>query len=224
MNLIEYADRDMMMLDLADKLASELSSMLDHEDRVSLAVPGGTTPGPVFDALSAVDLDWARVDVLLTDERWVPETSPRSNTALLKSRLLVGHAAKARLVPLYGGTAQPEDSLADLSETVAALAPISVILLGMGEDMHTASLFPGADRLAEAMSRHAPPLMPMRAPGADEPRITLTAPMLNGALSKHLLIIGAAKRQALADALEADDVLDAPVKAVLSDMQVHWAE
>lgn len=224
MNLIEYADRDMMMLDLADKLASELSSMLDHEDRVSLAVPGGTTPGPVFDALSAVDLDWARVDVLLTDERWVPETSPRSNTALLKSRLLVGHAAKARLVPLYGGTAQPEDSLADLSETVAALAPISVILLGMGEDMHTASLFPGADRLTDAMSRHAPPLMPMRAPGAEEPRITLTAPMLNGALSKHLLIIGAAKRQALADALEADDVLDAPVKAVLSDMQVHWAE
>lgn len=224
MNLIEYADRDMMMLDLADKLASELSSMLDHEERVSLAVPGGTTPGPVFDAMSAVDLDWARVDVMLTDERWVPENSPRSNTALLKSRLLVGHAAKARLVPLYGGTATPEESLDSLSGAILEAAPISVLLLGMGADMHTASLFPGADRLQDAMSRKAPPLLPMRAPGADEPRITLTAPMLNGAMSKHLLILGDAKRQALADALEADDVLDAPVKVVLgSDMQVHWA-
>lgn len=224
MNLIEYADRDMMMLDLADMLASELTQMLDHEERASLAVPGGTTPGPVFDALGAVNLDWARVDVLLTDERWVPESSPRSNTALLRSRLLVGHAAKANLVPLYADYPRPEDALPMLSRGIESITPISVVLLGMGEDMHTASLFPGADHLDEALSRHAPPLLPMRAPGADEPRVTLTAPILNGAMSKHLLILGAAKRDALNKAMSEKHVRLAPVKAVMSDMTVHWAE
>lgn len=224
MKFIEYADRDMIMLDLADVLASELSSMLDHEERASLAVPGGTTPGPVFDALSAVDLDWARVDVLLTDERWVPESSPRSNTALLRSRLLTGHAAKANLIPLYADHPKPEDAMAALSEGIKAITPISVVLLGMGEDMHTASLFPGADHLDEALSRHAPPLLPMRAPGADEPRVTLTAPILNGAMSKHLLILGEAKRVALEKAAAEKHSRLAPVKAVMSDMIVHWAK
>ncbi|MDE9449149.1 6-phosphogluconolactonase [Aliiroseovarius sp. Z3] len=223
MKLVEYADRDMMMLDLADKIASELSRALDHQDRAALAVPGGTTPGPVFDALSGVDLDWARVDVMLTDERWVPEDHPRSNTALLKSRLLVDKAAEARLIPLFGGSAAPEDCLTTLTKGVQDAMPLSVVLLGMGEDMHTASLFPGADRLSDALSAKAPALLPMRAPGAEEPRMTLTAPVLNGAMSKHLLIMGDGKRNALAAAIDADDAFDAPIKAVLTDMTVHWA-
>ncbi|SEW14025.1 6-phosphogluconolactonase [Aliiroseovarius sediminilitoris] len=223
MKLVEYADRDMMMLDLADKIASELAMALDREDRAALAVPGGTTPGPVFDALSAVDLDWARVDVMLTDERWVPEDNPRSNTALLKKRLLTDKAAAARLIPLYGGTSAPEDCLDTLSEGIRGALPLSVVLLGMGEDMHTASLFPGADRLSDGLSPKAPALLPMRAPGADEPRVTLTAPVLNGAMSKHLLIMGEGKRAALASAIDAADAFDAPVKAVLTDMTVHWA-
>ena len=223
MKLIEYADRDMMMLDLADKIASELAMALDHEDRAALAVPGGTTPGPVFDALSGVDLDWARVNVMLTDERWVPEDNPRSNTALLKKRLLTDKAAAARLIPLYGGTSMPEDCLKTLTKDVQDSLPLSVVLLGMGEDMHTASLFPGADRLSDALSTKAPALLPMRAPGADEPRMTLTAPVLNSAMSKHLLILGESKRAALASAIDAADAFDAPVKAVLTDMTVHWA-
>ncbi|MCI2393591.1 6-phosphogluconolactonase [Aliiroseovarius sediminis] len=223
MNMLEYADRDLMMLHLADKIASTLARMLDQNDRASLAVAGGTSPGPVFDALSGVDLDWSRVDVMLTDERWVGEDNPRSNTALLKNRLLVDKAAAARLIPLYGGTDTPEESLDALSDAVAAATPLSVVLLGMGEDMHTASLFPGADRLAEGLSPDAPPLLPMRAPGADEPRITLTAPVLNGAMSKHLLIMGEAKRAALNAATKAPDAMNAPVKAVLADMTVHWA-
>lgn len=223
MTLIEYADRDLMMLDLADQIASELVQMLHRQPRASLAVPGGTTPGPVFDALSAFELDWARVDVMLTDERWVGEDSPRSNTALLKQRLLVDRAAKARLVPLYAATPNAEDSLDALADGVRAVAPLSVVLLGMGEDMHTASLFPGADRLVEALSPDAPELLPMRAPGADEPRITLTAPVLNGAMSKHLLIMGAAKRAAFEQAQASTSLLEAPVKAVMADMTVHWA-
>ena len=87
MKIVEYPDSEMMMIDLADTLASELKNALLVNDFASFAVPGGTTPGPIFDSLCAVDLDWARVHVMLTDERWVPETSDRSNTKLLRQRL-----------------------------------------------------------------------------------------------------------------------------------------
>ena len=93
----------------------------------------------------------------------------------------------------------------------------------MGADMHTASLFPGADRLDDALRARAPALMPMRAKGAPEPRITLTVPVLNGALSKHLVITGDEKREALERAANSKDVRAAPVQSVLKDMVVHWA-
>ncbi len=89
------------MIDLANILAGELTAALMNHDTASIAVPGGTTPGPIFDMLCAADLDWSRVHVLLTDERWVPESSPRSNTALMRERLLTDRAAAAHLVPLY---------------------------------------------------------------------------------------------------------------------------
>ncbi|GGE45845.1 6-phosphogluconolactonase [Actibacterium pelagium] len=224
MRLIDYPDRDALMLDLAGVLAEELEMALLHEERVTFVVPGGTTPGPVFDALSVTDLDWSRVDVMLGDERWVPETSDRSNTRLLRERLLVGKAAKATLLPLYADAPQPEDKLDDLCEGIRPALPINVLLLGMGADMHTASLFPGADRLDEALSPNAPILLPMRAPGAPEPRITLTAPVLAGALSIHLLITGEEKRRALETAKATSNLRDAPVAAVLNDATVHWAD
>lgn len=222
MKFIEYPDRDALMLDLADVLASELRSALAQNDRASLCVPGGTTPGPVFDTLSAVHLDWDRVDVLLNDERWVPESSDRSNTALLKRRLLVGQAAGANLIPLYADAPLPEDKLADLSDAVEAICPISVLLLGMGADMHTASLFPGADQLTQALASDAPTLLAMRAPGAPEPRITLSARVLKGAMSIHILITGDEKREALEKARHLP-ASEAPVAAVLSNATVHWA-
>ena len=178
MEFHEYPDRDMMMLRVAQRTASELGETLRGADRASLSVPGGTTPGPVFDTLSGADLDWSRVAVLLNDERWVPEDNPRSNTALLRRRLLTGRAADATLVPLYARAPRPEDALDALSDGIRPHLPISVLLLGMGADMHTASLFPGADKLAQAMASDAPPLMALRAEAAGEPRITLTLPVL----------------------------------------------
>ena len=223
MNLISYPDRDMMMLDVANKLAAELAGFLRSQDRVTLSVPGGTTPGPVFDVLSGVDLGWNRVSVLLTDERWVPESSERSNSRLLRARLLQGPAAAATLVPLYADAPSPEDRLEDLAAGILPHLPISVLLLGMGADMHIASLFPGADRLAEALAADAPPLMALRAAGADEPRITLTAPVLRAAMSIHILITGAEKRAAIDQAQHLDPVA-APVRTVLQHATVHWAD
>lgn len=222
MNFIDYPDADMMMMDLANQIAGDLNAALHHEDRACLAVPGGTTPGPLYDDLCAADLPWDRVDVMLTDERWVPTDSDRSNTKLLRERLLVNRAVAARHLPLYAPAATPEEVLPELEAMIAPELPIAVLLLGMGTDMHTASLFPGADRLAEALDPKAPILVPMRAPGAAEPRVTLSARVLDGALKKHVVITGAEKRAAFEAALHLSPS-EAPIRAVLTGADVHWA-
>mgnify|MGYP001814717885 FL=1 len=222
MKIVTYPDAEMMMMDLADTLASELETSLLGNDFASLAVPGGTTPGPIFDSLCAVDLDWSRVRVMLTDERWVPETSERSNTRLLRERLLVNHAAAATYVPLYADAETPEEKLPELSEALSPLMPISVMLLGMGTDMHTASIFPGADQLDLALHGNEN-LVAMRAPGAPEPRITLSAKVLKSAISRHIVIVGTEKREALEKARHLSPE-EAPVAAILNGSIIHWAE
>ena len=223
MKLIEYPDRDMMAIDLAQTLAGELSNSLLHQERVTLVVPGGTTPGPIFDDLCAADLDWDRVDVMLSDERWVPEDHDRSNTRLLRERLFVGPAAKAHLLPMYAPAERPELALAQLEQVIHPYLPITVALLGMGADMHTASLFPGADQLELALSPEAPILVPMRTETQPEPRITLSARVLRDALSLHIVVTGAEKRKALEKA-RALPPQEAPVSAILENAIIHWVE
>ena len=222
MKLIEYADRDMLFINLAQQVAGEMENMLFHDETISLAVPGGTTPGPLFDNLSAADLDWGRVYVLPTDERWVPEDSPRSNAGLIRDRLITGRAAQARYLSLYADAPEPEDAMDSVLERIKPALPLSILVLGMGGDMHTASLFPGADRLDDALLQNAPPILPMRAPGAPEARVTLTAPVLKAAMNTHILITGTEKRDALEKA-QNSTVQDAPVAAVLGNATVHWA-
>lgn len=223
MILKEYVDSDLMWLGLANTIAGGLQRGLMQNDRVSLAVPGGTTPGPLYDVLSSLDMDWDRVDVILTDERWVPESDPRSNAGLLRQHLLVDKAAAANFLPYYTGGDAPDLDLADVSTRVKALRPLSVVLLGMGTDMHTASLFPEGDNLQKAMSESARELVAMRAPGVELPRVTLSAPVINGAMSKHLVILGEEKLEALRRAETIGNPLKAPVAAVLDNLTVHWA-
>ena len=185
-------------------------------------MPGGTTPGPIFDLLCNADIDWARVDIMLSDERWVPDTSHRSNTKLLRERLMVRKASSSRFIPLYLPAKRPEDVIDQLRTDCNFALPIDILLLGMGIDMHTASLFPGADRLSDAFSLNAPLLLPMRADGASEPRVTLTARVLNKASQKHLVIFGKQKRRAF-DKSKTLSCQEAPIKAVIDDLTVHWA-
>lgn len=222
MNITEYPDRDMLAIDLADQMASELKSCLINHDHASLAVPGGTSPAPIFDNLCAADLDWSRVHIMLTDERWVPETSDRSNGRLIKDRLLTNHAKQAKFLPFYMEGETPDTAAAALSDQLTEEMPISLLLLGMGADMHTASLFPGAIGLEAGLDPNAPALVPMRAEG-QEPRISLSAPALDGAMSKHLVIYGANKREALERA-QGLSPQQAPIASVLSDLTIHWAE
>jgi 6-phosphogluconolactonase len=222
MILQTYPDRAALMAGLASVMVKELATAL-RNGPATLSVPGGTTPGPVFDALSVADLDWARVFVLLNDERWVGEDNPRSNTRLLRERLLQRKAAAATLLPLYAPAPQPEDKLDELAQGIAPHLPVTVLLLGMGNDMHTASLFPGADHLLQALSPDAPVLMALRADAAGEPRITLSARVLQAAHHIHILITGPEKRQALDRALTLPPEL-APIRTVLDQATVHWAE
>lgn len=221
--LIEYPDRDMLALSLADRIAGQLAQQLRTQDRASFCAPGGTTPTPVFETLSGIDIDWPRVTVILGDERWVDGEQPRSNSRLLRRHLLKDKAAGADYIDLYTGDPEPEDAVAALAERIAPIRPLTVALLGMGNDMHTASLFPGAPGLAEALAPDAPPVMAIRADGADEPRITLTAPVLRDALHVHILIMGPEKRAAL-DLAQNLPPEQAPIRALLDNAIVHWAE
>lgn len=213
---------------LAALVAGQLAAALAQKGHATLAVPGGTTPGPFLRALSGAAIDWANVFVLLTDERFVPESSARSNTGLLRGTLLRGPASAATLVPLFADASQPEDVLAELSTGISAALPLDVCVLGMGADMHTASLFPGADRLSEALDPGCRDvLLPMRAPGAPEPRLTLTAPVLRAAQHLHLLITGPDKLAALKLAEQPGPASDAPVRVILNapaEITVHYAE
>ena len=222
MNIVEYANRAVLAIDLAKVLAADLDHCLRAHPLAVFVVPGGTTPGPIFDSLCAAELDWGRVRVMLSDERWVPENHARSNAKLLKERLFVNRAAAATFRPFYKAEETPQTAAPKLSKALAARLPISVLLLGMGADMHTASLFPGAKGLAAMLRPDAPLLVPVCVDG-QEPRISFSAAALDGALAKHLVIYGDDKRAALERARELDPQ-EAPIAAVLKEMTVHWAE
>ncbi|MEM9576858.1 MAG: 6-phosphogluconolactonase [Pseudomonadota bacterium] len=222
MQFIDYADRDLAAMGLADAMASALKNSLLTHETASLAVPGGTTPGPVFDILSAADLAWDWVTVLLTDERWVPEDHERSNAGLIRARLLQNRAAEARFLPYYRTGMTVPEACAQLSTEFAPYFPLSLLVLGMGADMHTASLFPGADGLDAALRPDAPAVCAISTDSQPEPRITLSAPVLNGALEKHLVIFGDDKKAALENA-KGRAPEDAPISAVMQGGTVHWA-
>lgn len=227
-NLTQYETREILMQSLAETVANQLRGALTANGKATLAVPGGTTPGPFLKLLSNADLDWSKVSVMLTDERFVPETSDRSNTRLLRETLLQNRAATAKMVPFYKPATTPEEVLTDLVGGIKNALPLDVCVLGMGGDMHTASLFPEADRLTEGLDETSDLiLLPMRAPNAEEPRLTLTAPVLRAAKNIHILITGTAKMDALKSAQRDGPIKDAPIRTVLSapnPVTIHYAD
>lgn len=222
MKITKYNDQEILAMSVANTLAGELENALLVHDFASFAVPGGTTPGPIFDLLSATDLDWGRVYVMLTDERWVDEGHAMSNTRLLKERLLVDRAAAAQFVPFFRAGKSAAEGCSEVAATLADKMPLSVLMLGMGADMHTASLFPGADGVGAAFAPDAPLLCPIKVSGQDIERVTLPAHALEGALAKHLVIFGDDKRAAIERAQNLPPQ-DAPIGAVMTGGAIHWA-
>jgi 6-phosphogluconolactonase len=213
-------------LALAERVAERLQIALTERGRAVLAVSGGTTPKHFFDVLSREKLDWANVQVTLVDERWVPESDERSNAQLVKSLLLQHAASAAQFVPLYTGAPTPEAGLAEATARINALPlPFDAVVLGMGDDGHTASFFPGGDHLAEALDLNGrAPVLPMHAPDAGEPRITLSLPTLLNTRALYLLVTGEKKRDILADVrLGLGAAQNYPIQAVLTQQRVPVA-
>ena len=207
----EFPDRASLAEALAEKVAADLRAALHKKGEAKLAVSGGTTPKAFFAALSKKDIDWPRVTVTLVDERQVPETSERSNARLVRETLIVGKAANARFEPMFQ------------NQNASQLPPFDAVILGMGNDGHTASFFPGGDRLAEALdAKTAAGIIAMNAPGAGERRLTFTLSALVSAGFLALHIEGEEKRRVLAKALADGPIEDMPIRAVLrSEKPIH---
>lgn len=223
-----FGSKEDLALALAEAVADHLNEGIERRGVASLAVSGGSTPGKFFGALGKrKDVQWGKVYVTLVDERWVPETSDRSNAALVNERMLQGPAASARFIPLYSGGAVPDAAAIARTNVLQHTVPMpfDAVVLGMGNDGHTASFFPGGDTLAEALGGEGPALA-IRAPGAGEPRVTLCLRRLLDAEGLYLHIEGEEKEKVLDQALGEGPVEVMPVRAVLrqtrTPLTVFW--
>ncbi|WP_297103985.1 6-phosphogluconolactonase [uncultured Devosia sp.] len=222
-----FADKSTLAKELAESVADRIRAAIAERGSASIAVSGGSTPGKFFQALGKTkDIDWSKVVVTLVDERWVDETSDRSNAALVNEKMLQGPAATARFFPLYSGGDEPSDGA--IAKTNALMAdlpqPFAAVVLGMGNDGHTASFFPGGDTLDAALTAPGPTLA-IRAPGAGEPRVTFTLPALLKTEGLYLHIEGEGKAEVLESALGDGPVEDMPIRAVLrsgAPVTVYW--
>jgi 6-phosphogluconolactonase len=186
---------------IAQQLAQELRSAIAARGQATLAVSGGKSPIALFEQLRQQVLDWSQVTVLLVDERCVPHDHADSNTALVREHLLQGPASAASFASLFDTvcTDLNDTALLDLVATAnhrlsAIPFPLDVVVLGMGEDGHTASLFPAAPGLDHALTSEGP-MAGVRPTSAPHARLTLTLPVLLAARHLHLSIAGDAKRK-----------------------------
>ncbi len=187
----------------AEHLAMAISVVLDQRERAQIALSGGTTPAAAYQLLNAEHLPWNRVDVVLGDERWVPQDDPASNARMLRETLLAqgGAGSEASFHPVPTELESPQRSIDAFESSVRQLCagdpPVfDLILLGLGDDGHTASLFPGTS--ATQVQDRAVTL----GDGKGLARITLTAPVLSAARQVMVLVSGAGKRQALGRLLD----------------------
>jgi len=198
---------------LAGELAQTLEKALSVRGRALLAVSGGRTPQPVFERLRQRKVDWGRVTLTLTDERWVASDHPDSNENLLRSALLRGPAAAAAFVPLFGGEESPEAGQPACEARLRTLAlPFDAVYLGIGSDGHFASLFPGDPALDARDSL----CVAVPAAGSRLPRMSLTAPALLNSEKLFIMFAGRDKETTYIEAKKTGSCRELPLRLLLS--------
>ncbi len=228
-NLHEFEDRNTLVKELADRVASLLAGSIEQEGRASLAVSGGTTPVALFEQLSGVDIPWRDVVIFPVDERWVEPDDADSNERLVRTHLMKDRAAEAKFFGMKNRAAtagEGEEACEEILKNVPL--PFDVLILGMGGDGHTASLFPGAEKLAMATDmnsgRKCMALAPVTAP---HERMSLTLPVIVSAGNIFLHIVGPEKKRVLEKALQDGPAEEMPVRFVLRNenrpVEVYWA-
>ncbi|MFA6497907.1 MAG: 6-phosphogluconolactonase [Desulfurivibrionaceae bacterium] len=225
----EFKDSATLGAVLAAQIAQLLRAGIRERGKASLLVSGGSTPVPFFAALSELTLDWKQVTITLADERWVDPAAADSNEHLVRQHLLQNRAAAARFVGLKTAAATAVQGEKECTDRLALLPrPFDVLILGMGNDGHTASLFPQAARLGEALALDSGQLcMAINPPAAPHERMTLTLPALLQSRRIILHLVGPGKRDVYERALANGPVAEMPIRAVLgqttSPVTVFWA-
>ena len=209
---------------LALNVAEHLRVAIAARGTAVLVVSGGRSPVAFFQHLAKQALDWSKVLVTLTDERWVPVEHADSNAGLLKRYLLQGPAANARFLSLYSASANLEEAAAHADRLLAELPGIDVLVLGMGDDGHTASLFPSSPNLVEALKPDGERrCWPMLAPSVPHQRLSMSRALLASARFTALSISGQSKLHTLNAALAGGDLAEMPIRAFLQPpLEIYW--
>jgi len=224
-----YADMETLSRELATDIAGSLTAAIGARGLASLVVSGGRSPVRLFEILRTQPLDWSHVCVALADERWVSPEDAASNEHLVREVLLKDHAASARFLGLKNGAPTPDLGAVSAWETFARVPrPFDAVILGMGDDGHTASLFLGSPNLPRALNQAAAAgCVGMRAPVAPHPRLSLNLTALLDSRRIVVLITGEAKWRTYAAACAAGPVEDMPIRAVLrqarTPVDVMWS-
>jgi 6-phosphogluconolactonase len=224
-----YADMDALARSLAGDTAAQLAAAIAKRGLASLVVSGGRSPVKLFEQLRVQELDWSRICVALADERWVDPSDADSNERLARTVLLQDCAAAARFSGLKNAAPSPDLGAVSAWETFARVPrPFDVTVLGMGDDGHTASLFPGSPNLHSALNPGAAAgCVGMWAPTPPQPRLSLNLSALLDSRRVVILIAGDAKWRTYLKACEDGPVDEMPVRAVLrqqrTPVEVFWA-
>jgi 6-phosphogluconolactonase len=223
----KFATADQLNRSFARRISQILRAGIEENGRASLIVSGGRTPAALFESLSKANLPWELIDVSLADERWVDPNDDASNEKMLRAKLLKNNAAVANFVGLKTSHADANDAVAQCAENLSNMhTPFDVLILGMGEDGHTASIFPCSEQVQQGLDLESGntyiAVQPTTAPNQ---RMSLTLPALIDSKNIFLHLTGESKKEVLQQVLNGDDETAMPIRAVLNNAPVElmWA-